>query len=408
MNYSFANRIETLTGSVLRENAKKRQTNTQLISFAYGYPSVQAFPMETLGKISEKLYTKIDPETFLQYGATEGDSRLRQLIAARLRNTVDIQVKEDPLIVSGSTQAIDLVIKTLCNEGDIVLCEAQTFSGAVNAIKSYGAIPKAIPFDVEEQSMDLAYLEKTLAQDHEHKIKLIYVIPTFQNPLGTSMPLERRQALYALACQYDVLILEDDPYGDLLYTGKAIPKIKSLDNEERVIYAGSFSKILAPSTRLGFIVAPTPIFDKLVLVKQTTDSHTNFYWQVMLAEFMQYYAFEAHVETLKQLYARQAKLMMSGLQACPSDLLTVIEPTGGYFICCHLTEQVDPLRFYDYLETYGLAVIHGNIMSVSGKGYDRYFRLNFTKPSPKEIQQGCRIIQNALIDASVYMQPVSV
>lgn len=400
MTYMFAKRIQELSGSPLRENAKKRQTDTNTISFAYGYPSLDAFPMETLQAISTKLYTQLDPESFLQYGATEGDLQLRQLIAKRLASLSNITSTTLPLIVSGSTQAIDLVIKTLCDEGDVVLCEEQTFSGAVNAIKSYGAIAQAIPFDFQTQSMDLTYLEQILANDHEHKIKLIYVIPTFQNPLGTSMPLAKRQALYRLACQYDVLILEDDPYGDLLYTGQPIPKIKSLDTQQRVIYTGSFSKILAPSTRLGFIVAPDAIADKLVLVKQTADSHTNFYWQVMLAEFMMHYDFEDHVEALKTLYRTQANAMVAQLAHCSSELLRYISPTGGYFICCRLTEKVDPKRFYAYLEAHGLAVIPGNIMSVAGTGYEDFFRLNFTKPTIPEITRGCTILQEALVAAS--------
>lgn len=406
MKYTFAKRIQQLTGSPLRENAKKRQATSQVISFAYGYPSIEAFPMDTLQKISNRLYTQLDPESFLQYGATEGDPVLRRLIAKRLKTMSSIDTTTDPLIVSGSTQAIDLVIKTLCNEGDIVLCEAQTFSGAVNAIKSYGAVAQAVAFDFNSQSMDLGLLEEQLAQDEQHKIKLIYVIPTFQNPLGTSMPLEKRKALYDLACRYDVLILEDDPYGDLLYTGKAIPKIKSFDREGRVIYTGSFSKILAPSTRLGFIAAADPLIEKFGLVKQTADSHTNFYWQVMLAEFMQHYEFDAHVEQLKMLYKKQAMTMLRELATCPSELLTYITPTGGYFICCQLSEKVDPSRFYAYLETHGLAVIHGDIMSVSGVGYETYFRLNFTKPTIEEIVKGCAILTKALYQASPINQRI--
>lgn len=215
MAYQFAQRIMTLEASPLRENAKKNMESAAAISFAYGFPPTEAFPMATLKEISQKLYNEANPESFLQYGASEGYPRLRTLIKERLRQLSNIDNEEEVLVVSGSTQAMDLAVKVFCNEGDVVLCEEQTFSGAVNAIKGYGAIPVPVPMDLAAESMDLDALETILKTDA--RVKMLYLIPTFQNPLGTSMPLEKRKAIYALACQYDVLIFEDDPYGELLY-----------------------------------------------------------------------------------------------------------------------------------------------------------------------------------------------
>lgn len=396
MHYQFANRMNHLEGSPLRENAKKNMEAKDVISFAYGYPSIDAFPMDTLRTISERMYTEFDPETFLQYGPSEGLPELRKLVKKRIEEQAAIDSDDEVMIVSGSTQAMDLVIKVLCNEGDIVLCEEQTFSGAVNAIKSYGAIPVAVPMNVSEECLDLGALEEILANDSQHRIKLLYLIPTFQNPLGTSIPLEKRKEIYALAKKYGILIFEDDPYGDLLYFGDPIPKMKSFDTDELVIYAGSFSKILAPSTRLGFVMAPQPIFEKLVLAKQVSDSHTNFYWQVLLTEFMENYHFETHVNYLKELYREKLTVMLAELAKLPSEAIRYIEPTGGYFICCELSDEVDEEAFLDYLFDHKVIVIPGNVMSVAGKGYEKFFRMNFTKPSVEEIQLGIQQMNEAI------------
>lgn len=400
MNIHFADRTKEMVGSPLRENAKKNMESQEVISFAYGFPPVDAFPMETLREISHQLYTTFDPEAFLQYGASEGYPVLRSLVKERLAQTAQIENDEEVLIVSGSTQAMDMAVKVLCNEGDIVLCEEQTFSGAVNAIKSYGAIPVPVPMKISEESIDLDVLEEMLRFDTEKRIKLLYLIPTFQNPLGTSIPFEKRQAIYKLAQKYDLLIFEDDPYGDLLYEGQAIPKIKTLDTDGRVLYAGSFSKILAPSTRLGFIMASDLLLEKMILAKQVVDSHSNFYWQVMLAEFMQHHHFEEHVAELIKMYREKFQLMVAELDKLPADKLSFIRPTGGYFICCKMADNLDYQVFYDFIEKEKVAVIPGNMMSVKGVGYERYFRLNFTKPTLPEISTGIKIIGEALAHAT--------
>lgn len=400
MEYQFANRTKGMIGSPLRENAKKNMDQKEIISFAYGFPPTEAFPMETLKEISQKIYAEIDPQVLLQYGATEGYAPLRKLIKNRLAAINNLDNDEEIMVVSGSTQAMDVAVKVLCDEGDIVLCEEMTFSGAVSAIKGYGAVPMAVPMNIEEESMDLVELEKMLQADIHNKIKMLYIIPTFQNPLGTSIPLEKRQEIYKIAQKYDVIIFEDDPYGDLLYEGDPIPKIKEMDVDGRVIYAGSFSKILAPATRLGFIMAADALLEKLIFAKQVSDSHSNFYWQVMLAEFMENYQFEKHVDFLKDLYKEKLITMMHSLDLLPKDKISYIPPTGGYFICCKLSETVDMEKFYQYLDEYNVAVIPGNLMSVEGYGYEHYIRLNFTKPTLVEILTGIKLLGEALTKAS--------
>ncbi len=399
MNYRFANRLSQLSTSPLRENAKKNLSpQADTISLAYGYPADDSFPIEKLEKISKELYEGT-PARFLQYGPTEGLPELRQLLKKRLSDVLNCGSSEDELLItSGSTQAMDLAVKALCNEGDIVLCEEQTFVGAVNAVKSYGAVPVGLPMMGE--SIDTIKLEEVLAKDTEQRIKMIYLIPTFQNPLGTSMPLEKRKEVYQLAQKYQVIIYEDDPYGDLLYEGETIPKIKTFDTDGLVIYVGSFSKILAPGSRLGFALAPSELLDKMILGKQNSDSHTNFYWQSVATEYIRKYDFEQHILDLRDLYREKFLLMMSCLDKIDPALLNYIRPQGGFFLCCKMGEQIDPQSFYHYLEAKKVFVIPGNMMSVTGIGYEHYFRLNFTNPTEKEIMAGTQIIEEALLQTS--------
>lgn len=401
MNYQFSNRISKIKVNPLRANARKNMEHPDVISFAYGFPPEVAFPSKQLSEISQKLYDLENHETFLQYGPSEGHPEFLTALGKRLSSVVNVYDSDtdDLMVVSGSTQGMDLTVKAFCNEGDIVICEAQTFSGAVNSIRAYGAEPLAIP--MKGETIDLDLVETALIADVDHKIKLIYLIPTFQNPLGTSMPLADRIRIYELAKTYGVMIFEDDPYGDLLYEGEPIPKIKSFDTEGLVIYSGSFSKILAPSTRVGFLVIPKMAYQMVLLGKQTSDSHTNQYWQLVAAKFMTDYNFEAHIEGLRELYKEKFMLMMAELDKISPDLMTYIRPAGGYFLCGKLSDALDTRRFYDYLIAHQVAVIPGNVMSVEQEGFDKYFRLNFTKPTLTEIRKGIKIISDALKVASI-------
>lgn len=395
---NFANRTIGIKTSPLRENAKKAVADANTISFSFGYPSEDAYPLETLRKISDNLYANEHPDRFLQYGLTEGVPELRALLKERLVKTTHIDTEEKLIITSGATQGIELSVKLFCNEGDIVLCEAQTFHGAVNSVKSLGAKVEGIP-KTNSSNIDFAYLEKRLAEDVEHRIKLIYLIPTFQNPLGTSLTLTERKRVYALARAYDVVIIEDDPYGELQYSGEVIPRIKSFDEDGRVIYLGSFSKILAPSTRLGFMIASDEIIEKAVVLKQVADSHSNNYWQHILLAFLKDFDFEGHVAFLKEYYGSKLQLMIEKLEEIPTDYIEFTQPEGGYFINCRVKEAIDIDIFYQYLEDHHVVVIPGNVMSVAQIGFEDNFRLNFTRPSKENIDQGIETIKQALIVA---------
>ncbi|MEX0381256.1 PLP-dependent aminotransferase family protein [Leuconostoc sp. MS02] len=388
LSYQFATRVAALQVNPLREQAKNSQTVDHYIKLTYGYPSNEAFPVDKLAKLSDKIYRE-HAFDFMQYGESEGIPKLRSQIKARLHKYQALNISDnDLLITSGSTQGMDLVFKLFVNEGDTVLTEEQTFVGAVNAIKSYGGYAQGLPFD-DAGCIDTEVLRATLAADTSHQIKLLYLIPTFQNPMGTSMTLEKRQAVYDICKQYQVMIYEDDPYGDLLYTDKtAIPKIKSLDDVGIVIYAGSFSKILAPGSRLGYLLAPTAVFDQLILVKQVADSFSNLYWQYLASQLFEDYDFNKHIEHLRQLYRLKLETMINALRAKCQKNMSFSVPEGGYFVSIKLNDDIDGDAFYDEITQRQVGVIPGNIMSAAGKGYEKYFRLNFTLPTLVEIENG--------------------
>jgi 2-aminoadipate transaminase len=404
MDYKFSNRAQKMTYSLLRANAKVRP-GEKVISFALGYPPVEAFPVATLKQISDYLYNQVDPERFLQYGPTEGLPELRQLLKKHLITEGILAENDAPdndvLITAGSTQGFDLANRIFCNEGDQVLFEEQTYRGAISSVVGYGAVPVAVKFDLAAESFDFAALEAKLKNDTQQRIKLIYVIPTFQNPLGTSMKATARKKLYDLAKKYQVMIFEDDPYGDLLYSGEKIPKIKALDRAGLVIYAGSFSKILAPGTRLGYVLANKKVLDKLILAKQISDSHTNFYWQNVVVEYVKHFNFADHVKKLIELYRLKLTSMETELDKIDQDKLTYFKPQGGFFICCKMSEKIDYELFYQKINELHVKLIPGNVMSVAGKGYNNYFRLNFTEPSLEKIRIGINLIGQALDLATI-------
>ena len=251
MNYSFSEKVSHLQASAIRE-ILKFTSDPEVISFAAGNPAPEAFPIDEVRRISAKLFEE-EPINVLQYGITEGYTPLRDLMKERMLAQGNFKPdSEDLIITSGAQQVMELACKSLCNPGDTLIAEAPSFIGSLNAFKSYNVNLVGVPMD--DDGMDPAALEATLKANPN--TKLIYLIPNFQNPTGRTTTLERRRELYALAQKYNTMILEDDPYGDLRFAGEDVPSIKSMDTDGRVIYAGSFSKVLAPGIRVGYGITP--------------------------------------------------------------------------------------------------------------------------------------------------------
>lgn len=384
MDYSFSDKLANLRPSAIREIFKSL-TDPSIISFAAGNPSPESFPTEALADIAADIF-KTQPAAALQYSITEGYPPLREAIASRQKAKFGIGRDFDTtIVVSGGQQGIELACKAFCNEGDVVLCEEPSFIGALNAFRSFNVTLKSSP--VEPDGMDMDKLEDILKNDN--KVKLVYVIPTFQNPSGRVMSLEKRKQLLALADRYNFMILEDNPYYDLRYEGEVVPTIKSLDENGRVIYCGSFSKVLAPGIRVGYVTAPDWMISKLTVAKQLSDVHTNLLMQMVIYHYLEEVGLDQQIEKIIKINRKKRDLMLEGLEASCGDFMHIEKPEGGLFLWATLPEGFDGMRLCKIAGQYKIAAVPGSSFCVND--YDIYpaIRLNFSLPTHEQIEQGC-------------------
>ena len=390
MNYQFADRINNLKPSAIREILKNSDPN--VISLAAGNPAVESFPVKEMQEIANRIFHEEAGVAF-QYGITEGYPRLRELLRRRLSEKFGMGTDNDELIVvSGGQQAIDLATKVMCNEGDVVVSENPSFIGALNTFRSYAAVLKGV--DVLDDGMDLDKLEETFRQNPN--TKLLYIIPSFQNPLGTCTSLEKRRGIYELCVKYGVVILEDNPYGELRFEGEDIPTLKSMDTEGIVIYCGSMSKVMSAGFRVGFVLAPREIAAKMTVGKQASDVHTNQFFQMLIADFMEHYDFDGHIGKIRALYKHKSGLMLDAIREYFPKEVQYTVPQGGLFLWCTLPEGADMLEFVQFAKTKGVAVVPGVAFNVEEGTPSRCFRLNYSTPSDEKVVEGTRILGLAL------------
>ncbi|MDR2931630.1 MAG: PLP-dependent aminotransferase family protein, partial [Oscillospiraceae bacterium] len=262
-------------------------------------------------------------------------------------------------------------------------CEEPSFIGSLNTFRSYNAHLVGIP--LEEDGLDIAALEKALKDNPD--TKFIYVIPNFQNPTGITMSLEKRKAVYALAKKYGTLILEDNPYGDLRFAGEKLPAIKSMDTDGIVFYAGTFSKILSPGIRVGYLIAPKDAMGKLVVAKQCTDVHTSMLGQTLCHRFITEYDVDAHIESLKETYEHKCNLMLNEMKKHLPDTMTWTKPTGGLFIWATLPQGVDSADFaMRLIQEKKVCIVPGSAFNVADPdAVSHSARFNFSTPTDDNI-----------------------
>lgn len=385
MQYTFSDRISSLKPSAIRE-ILKATSQPGVIPFAAGNPSAEAFPVEEVRKISKEIFQE-DPILALQYGITEGYEPLRKRILNYVKEKHNISRDFDNIIItSGAQQVMDLASKGFLNEGDTVICETPSFIGSLNCFRSYNAKLCGVPIDSD--GMNIGKLEEALKNNKN--AKFIYTIPNFQNPSGATMSLEKRKALYSLAKQYGVLILEDNPYGDLRVAGEDIPNIKSFDEDGIVIYSGSFSKILSPGLRVGYVVAPQDIISKMTVGKQTADVHTPIFNQLVVNRWMEKYDFEKHIEKIRGIYKSKLELMCSLVDEHLGDFVKYVRPEGGLFVWCELPNDVDMLDFCKKAVEKKVAVVPGTAFTMDENDKTNCFRMNFSTPSDEMIIEGMK------------------
>ena len=388
MEYKFSDKVSGLKASAIRE-ILKFTADPEVISFAAGNPAPEAFPKERIAEISAELL-RDDPILALQYSVTEGYTPLREFLKGWLSEKNCFHPEFDDLIVtSGGQQANELSCKVLLNEGDTLLCESPSFIGSLNAFRSYNV--NLVGVDMENDGIDLNKLEDALKT--QPNVKILYLIPNFQNPTGRTMSLEKRKAVYELACRYDFIILEDDPYGELRFAGENIPSIKSLDTEGRVIYSSTFSKIISSGFRTGFVSAPAPIIQKIVVCKQVSDVHSNIWAQVVSHRFMTTVDRQAHFQKLRDIYRKKCDLMCSYIDEGFSKKISYIKPQGGLFIWCNLPDDCDMNAFCTKaVQDYKVAVVPGNAFNIKESDVSHSIRLNYSTPTNEQIEKGMDIL----------------
>lgn len=389
---------KTALDSTLSENAFKMRPSParnilaglnqdELISFGGGYPNPVTFPVEDLKRIVNDLL-KDSPSSSLQYGPTEGDSKLREELAKRYRSQGVEITKESVLITTSSQQAIDLCSKIFLNRGDTLVCSVPTYFGALQSFWFWGGIPVGV---VDEQDLE-STIEKLTKESR--KPKFIYSIPDFQNPSGVTLSLNQRKNIIRVARLYDLIIIEDSPYRELRYSGDELPTLLSMDRE-RVILLGTFSKTLTPGFRLGWIVANSQILDKIVIAKQSADLCASVFDQAVAARYLSEGLFDRNLVKTIELYRGKRELMLECFERYMPECVSWTVPEGGLFLFVTLPlgyECADVLKL-TLIEN--LAFIPGEIFFCNGEGKNT-MRINFSYAPNEKIEKGVRILAAAI------------
>ena len=388
----YAERTEGMRASDIREILKVT-AQPDIISLAGGLPAPELFPVDEYRRAFEWVL-EADGAQALQYGPSEGYQPLRALLAQRLSRFGMPCGHDDILVTNGSQQALDLIGKIFVNPGDAVLVEAPTYLGALQAFNQYQASYAIVPMD--DNGMRVDDVERVLARHRSHgpPIKFIYALPNFQNPTGRSMSLERRQQLVDVASHFGVPIVEHDPYGELRYEGSALPTLKSLDSES-VIYLGTFSKILAPGFRLGWMLATPELMETLLHGKQPSDLHTGMAQQMATYEVAKAGFVDQHVERIKAFYRERRDVMLRSIQEHFLPDARYTRPAGGLFVWVELPRDVDTRELLLDAIQDKVAFVPGQGFHADGSGTNT-MRLNFSNVPPDQLQEGIRRLGHAI------------
>jgi len=399
----YSDRAGKMRKSVIRELLKVAQ-DPEIISFAGGLPNPNSFPIDDLNTIIQSVMNNYG-ETALQYGTTQGVPDLRKSLAERAyKDGIEDVTAENIIITNGSQQALDMVGKLFLNPGDTALTGLPTYLGGINAFKSYESNLTGVPLDEEGMRVDI--LEDTIKDMISEDIipKFIYVVPTFQNPAGVVMPEKRRKELIDVAHEYDLVIVEDDPYGKLSYDIDHVKPVKAFDDDGRVIYMSTFSKILAPGFRLAWTIASEELTRKMVICKQALDLCTNTFTQFIANEFMRQGSLDLHILKINEMYKPKRDKMISAMKNYFPKDYTCNKPHGGMFAWVTLPEGIDTETMFLDAIKHKVAYVHGKAFHVDGGG-ERSMRLNFSYSSNSQIEEGIKRLAAVIEEKLAVIQP---
>ncbi|TKJ28454.1 MAG: aminotransferase [Chloroflexi bacterium B3_Chlor] len=397
--YRYAQRAKGMQSSVIREILKVT-SRPDVISLAGGMPAPELFPLEEVEEACVRVLRKVGSNA-LQYSISEGYIPLREFIVEKMSRYGIVASVDNVLITSGSQQALDLVGKVLLDPGDVIIVEAPTYVGAIQAFTAYQASYASVPLDDQGMMVDL--VEEKIIETHP---KFIYVLPNFHNPGGVTLSQERRERLVSLARQYGVPLVEDDPYGELRFEGEHIPPIVVIDatrNGDRaagyfkgdVIYMSTFSKTLAPGLRLGWIVAPVEVLKKLVQAKQGSDLHTGTFSQMVAYEVIADGFLEEHVREIRETYRQRRDAMLAALERYFPEEVTWTRPEGGLFLWVKLPEGMDCQELMEEAIEQKVAFVPGTAFYADGRGRDT-LRLTFASCPTEMIDEGIQRLAKAI------------
>lgn len=383
----FAKRLDGVTGSAIRE-IFALLAQPGMISFAGGNPAPESFPNEDVAQLAADII-RSGGSHVLQYGGTTGIGRLKDTVIGMMERRGIQASPEQVIITSGSTQGIGLAAKTLLNPGDAILSESPSFIGALQTFLTYEADIKGVAMD--DRGMIIEDLEEKIVK---HKPKFVYTIPTFQNPTGKTLPLERRKAMLDVCEKHGVLILEDDPYCDLRYSGDVVTPIKSFDKNNTVIYLMSFSKIISPGLRVGAAIADSRIIAKYNIAKQGEDLHTSNLSQEIVSEYVSSGKVWPHIKDICASYREKRDAMLKKLESFPEGI-TYTRPDGGLFIWAKLPRGMDGPALFKQCVDAGVAFVPGTHFYPEG-AHANTMRLNFSMPSLEQIDKGMDILKGVI------------
>ena len=387
---TFSSRFDRVSGSAIREIFKVI-AQPGMISFAGGNPSPAALPDTMVAEIAAQVM-RDNGKAILQYGATEGYPALRESLKDYVLKHLGFEAPA-VLPVTGSTQAMDLLCKALINPQDRIIVENPSFLGNLQCMRLYEA--ELVPVNSDEDGLDTEHLEQLII---EKKPKMIYTIPTFQNPTGRTLSLARRKKVAELANQYGVVVAEDDPYRDLRYRGSTLPPIKSFDENGWVVYLGSFSKIISPGLRVGFLAGDAGILRKCTIGKQSTDVHTANLNQAIVDVFLRQNLLPEHIARISADYAVQCAAMLNHLAAFPNSV-RYTKPEGGLFIWAELPETMNAKDLLEKAIAKKVAYVPGTHFYADG-GHLNTLRLNFSNSTLDQIDQGMTILKELVFSAA--------
>ena len=383
----FAERIDNIAPSFIREILKTTQQR-DVISFAGGLPNENLFPTKQIKESSQRAFEN-NSSQLLQYSNTEGNLPLRQWIAARYqRQNLTIKA-DDILITNGSQQALDLLGKIFINKGDGIIIENPAYLGALQAFRLYQ--PDFLPVSVNDNGMDISQLKQKLSTK---SAKLIYTVPNFQNPTGISYSEENRRAVSFEVAKTDSYLIQDDPYGELRFRGKEKSNFHSLLPQQTILL-GSFSKIIAPAFRLGWVVAPPAVMKKLIIAKQAADLHSSSFAQAILLQYLQDNDLDKHLKRLCDYYGQQKIIMEKAIHQHFPQNIKITNPEGGLFLWCSLNKNISTLKLFKASIKQKVAFVPGESF-YTGQFEKNTMRLNYSGATAQEIAKGIKILAEVI------------